>query len=147
MFRTNKLFVDSVASYCSSTAKFTFCVFIFSTWYVIKDLSRQIRTEVELNVKVLRTAFSRSFLNDHWSKCFSQWPWRIVSQLFEPLRTVKLSFLPREKMETDDEQFQSFSSDTSIISAESDRGEEELESSLSRKTLRLKLTSVRLLSM
>ena len=30
MFRTNKLFVDSVASYCSSTAKFTFCVFIFS---------------------------------------------------------------------------------------------------------------------
>ena len=50
-------------------------------------------------------------------------------------------------METDDEQFQSFSSDTSIISAESDRGEEELESSLSRKTLRLKLTSVRLLSM
>lgn len=44
------------------------------------------------------------------------------------LRIVKLSFLPREKMEADDEQFQSFSSDTSIISAESDRDEEELES-------------------
>ena len=43
------------------------------------------------------------------------------------LRIVKLSFLPREKMETDDEQFQSYSSDTSIISG-SDRDEEELES-------------------
>lgn len=43
------------------------------------------------------------------------------------LRIVKLSFLPREKMETDDEQFQSYSSDTSIIS-ESDRDEEELKS-------------------
>ena len=38
------------------------------------------------------------------------------------LRTVKLSFLPREKMETDDEQFQSFSFDRD------ETDEEELES-------------------